>query len=151
MKGAQFMKRCLGVLLAIVMLTVPAVAEELDLSSMPTDELISLSNRVSSELKSRFSSDADAIAEGVYVVGRDIKSGSYEFTCTSTRDVFSKADISVYVFPDEASLREMSPILQGATCLSINDTVGLNLVDGMVLYLCCCSGQLVTVEHSWSN
>lgn len=145
------MKRFLAALLIAMMLAPSVMAEDLDLSSMPTAELIALSNRVASELKSRFSADADKIAEGVYIVGRDIKSGSYEFTCTSTRYVFSKADISVYVFPDEASLREMSPILQGATCLSINDTVGLNLVDGMVLYLCCCSGQLVTVEHSWSN
>ena len=145
------MKRCLGVLLAIVMLTVPALAEELDLSSMSTDELISLSNRVSSELKSRFSSDADAIAEGVYVVGRDIKSGAYEFTCTSMRDVFIRSDVSVYVFPDEASLGDMDKAIQGAECLRIDDTIRLNLFDGMVLRIRFCGGQLVTVEHSWSN
>ena len=145
------MKRFLGALLAMMLFAFPVMAESLDLSNMSTDELITLSNQVTSELKARFSSDADTIAEGMYVVGRDIKSGSYEFTCTLIRTISSDySDASIYVFPDETSLGDMDKLVQGAKYLVANDTVGLNLVDGMVLYLSGCSGQLVAVERSWA-
>ena len=145
------MKRFLGVLLATTLFAFPAMAESLDLSNMSTDELITLSNQVTSELKARFSSEADNLAEGMYVVGRDIKSGTYEFTCTSIRDGASEYyGPCIVVFQDETSFGDMNKIIQGASQLKVDDTVGLNLVDGMVLYASFCSGQLVAVERSWA-
>lgn len=145
------MKRFLGVLLVIVMLTVPALAEELDLSAMSTDELIALSNRVASELKTRVASNGDEIAEGTYVVGRDIKSGTYEFTCTSIRDGASDYyGASVFVFPDENSLNDMNNIIQAGEHLKVDDVIAINLADGMVFCITYCSGQLVAPERSWT-
>lgn len=145
------MKRFLGVLLTMLMLAVPAIAEELDLSAMSTDELIVLRDQVTSELKNRSVFDADEINEGVYVTGRDIKSGTYEFTCTSIREGSNEYyGAAIMVFPDEDSFNDMNKIKQAGMHLKVDDVIAVNLVDGMVLYVSYCNGRLAVPEHSWT-
>ena len=131
--------------------TVCANCEELDVASISTDELLSIYNAVQSELYSRIGmTDCNHIGQGVYVVGKDIKAGSYDFICTNSgsyNEGGQQNAVYIYAIGDDG-------VSQGKTLWYLYDTalnskITLNLSEGTILEIWNCSGALVEVEHSW--
>lgn len=119
------MKKILGIALILVLFTVPAFAESIDLSSMSLDELFTLRNALSSEISNRLSGDASAIYSGKYVVGEDIKSGTYILYADMPSAKYITIEIT---WPDKThdSIFEQ---------IKINESFYLNLEEGSILDL----------------
>lgn len=78
-------KRIALLLMLIVMLcTGLAKAEEIDLSTLTNDEIMTLMNRVQQEIVDRHIAGTATLASGAYIGGRDLPVGSYIFTCLAT-------------------------------------------------------------------
>nr|DAM62917.1 MAG TPA: hypothetical protein [Caudoviricetes sp.] len=82
------MKKALALILILLIVAVPVLAEGLDFSSMTIDELISLRSAITQEIESRIE-DADFAhaANGIYKIGEDIDAGVYTFS-RSTDDKY---------------------------------------------------------------
>ena len=64
------------VLFVILLMTCPAIASDIDLSSMSDEDLKALKMEVDLELYSRENAETITLYKGVYVVGSDIEPGS---------------------------------------------------------------------------
>ena len=112
------MKKCAVVLLVMSLVLSAAIglAESVDLSQMTLDELVTVQKRVDDEIRSRLSFSSFSIFPGTYVIGTDIKAGSYVITggsdieYTATIAVFeSEENLLAYVTWDSANnLKEYS-------------------------------------------
>lgn len=79
------MKRIFAVLLvAAVLLGIPAYAESVDLKSLSDRELLSLYESVRTEMAERGITAARSLRAGTYIIGEDILPGTYLITCTGT-------------------------------------------------------------------
>ena len=76
-----------------------ALAADVDLASMSTDELIALRNQIVDELTIRLGS-GDAIYAGDYKGGVTIKSGTYTITCTKEKENASD-DMVLGIFDED--------------------------------------------------
>lgn len=94
------MKKLLAVLVALFMLVPVALAEEIDLTKMTTEELEKLQQNIVLELISRGVSTDNVILKGLYVVGKDIKAGKYQITALD-----ENPGQRVFLFPSEESLK----------------------------------------------
>ena len=138
------MKRFWGILLAMALLCVPALAEEIDLSAMSLDELVELQMRVHSEIAARTAASEDIIREGQYTVDQGIAPGNYEFTCTKKRETNSSEFAAI-------SLHQNNNLIQFIRDLSVGDVVYLHLESEMILEISNCEGTLSVAAHAWSN
>ena len=143
------MKRFLTVLVLLVLLAtmvafaLPALAEEADYKSMSTDELIALNQKIVDELTSRGEAQAAPIGKGDYVVGKDIKAGTYTFTCTEPSKRNDVTTVQVWNSDRSDCLINQS--------LELNETQYLPLVDGQVLSIYYGSGTIQpSVKPSWA-
>lgn len=73
------MKRLLCVLLILCVLPVCVLSESIDLSSISTDDLVSLRDRITNEINSRL--HKITLNAGIYQVGVDIPEGRYVMRC----------------------------------------------------------------------
>lgn len=119
------MKKFLGIFLVLSMFIIPAFAEGMDLSSMSMDELYALRVALNSEISSRLLGETTAIYSGKYVVGEDIKPGTYVLYA----DMPSAKYVTIKItWPDKnhESIFEQ---------IKINESFYLNLEEGSVLDL----------------
>ena len=97
-------------LLTILVLSICLVgyAEELDLASMTTDDLIELRNQINNEIDARVETkDGLSLFEGYYTVGIDIAAGAYEIKdWTEPDDSQYREAWVVYVYPSQEKLDE---------------------------------------------
>lgn len=79
------MKKFIALVLALLCLSIPALAEEVDLSSMDLAALLKLHAELDSAIQEKFDCELDAngLYQGIYVVGKDIKAGRYLLTMTT--------------------------------------------------------------------
>lgn len=144
------MKKFIVFLLLVVLSVTPAFAEEYDVSSLSTEELIALLENVRLELTERIGLVEDnRIGQGVYVVGKDIKAGSYDFLCldTEVKNDEPLNSISLYtVAEDGVSQDERLWFIDGT---AINEHFVLNLSEGTILEIWKCSGLLTETQPSW--
>ncbi|MBQ8707903.1 MAG: hypothetical protein IJ523_07440 [Succinivibrionaceae bacterium] len=122
------MKRILAVIMILMAFSVAAFAEEIDLASMSTKELLALHESLDSILEERFSCQLDVIYPGDYIVGQDIKEGSYVFSCTKV-GMANFWILTTYATEDDYANRN-SLARQN---LQVNGQAQINLTDGMVL------------------
>lgn len=120
-------------------------ASDLDLTSMSLDDLISLRSEIDAEITTRLSSSAsDIIYPGTYIVGTDIKPGTYLFTCVDGEDqseVFLDS-IGGSADPDAGDIWEF---------ISPGDTISLPLRDGATLSIDYAPGTLsIQPTPSWA-
>ena len=80
------MKRALALLLALLLLTPAALAEDLDLSSMTFEELCALKQRINDEIVTRPEWRGVAVPKGFYTIGQDIPAGVYSVSLQDNRD-----------------------------------------------------------------
>ena len=114
---------------------------------MSLDELVELQNNIVAEIDSRTNVGKDVIPCGVYVVGTDIKEGS--FKVSTDEDNYT----DVLVFEDEdtyktyaADHKAVNPLFSAFVGLSGSTTV--NLKTGEVLYIY--SGEMIIEESNAS-
>lgn len=74
------MKKIICLLVSAMLLATPVCAGEIDLSAYSDDDLLALKAQVDSELTNRGVGESAVLQEGVYVVGKDVKAGTYVFT-----------------------------------------------------------------------
>jgi hypothetical protein len=86
------MKKVLALLLGLLLLVVPALAEEMDLAALSLDELVALRDRVDAEISARIPVNKAPFSSGIFLVGRDIKAGTYMIDWVS----LLPADSSMY-------------------------------------------------------
>jgi hypothetical protein len=87
------MKKILSLVLALTMFTFPALGEGLDLSSMDLDELTALRDQIDIEIGVKTGKEVRNGYSGVFVGGKNIQVGSYNFICQD--------DITVCRWPTE--------------------------------------------------
>lgn len=95
------MKRLFAVILSIVLLlgSVSAFAEAVDLKSLDDTVLIDLLVSVQQEIADRHIEKSASLPEGSYIVGKDIPAGTYDITVTYKGSMW----MDVYIHPDTGS------------------------------------------------
>ena len=86
MKVSGFFHRFLCLVLAALLLALPAMAETVDLSKMTDDEIVALLTSVNNEIVSRGINKTASLPQGSYIGGKDLPAGRYIFTCKATGD-----------------------------------------------------------------
>lgn len=138
----------LAIVLAVV-LSVGALAEGFDLSSMTNEELLALMGSIMDEIQTRTgdTSANDRIGRGSYVVGTDIKAGTYDFTCLES---------DMYNFEGGGArnvirvLDESGDYISRAQDVEIGAHAIVSLSDGQVLEIEGCTGALTASTPSWA-
>lgn len=147
MKGWDVrMKKIISCFLLMCMLfTVTVSAEEIDLSNLSVEELISLHTQVDELLAEKSKCELDVIYQGYYVVGEDIKAGDYLLTRI---DDFDEPFWIITIYEskeDEENYNDLSTIN-----LHKGDNAQLNLKDGMIVEFTLGYGLLEVIEKpSW--
>lgn len=140
------MKKIISCFLLLCMLfTVTASAEEIDLSNLSLEELISLHAQVDELLSEKSKCKLDVIYQGYYVVGEDIKEGDYLLTRI---DDFDEPFWIITMYEskeDEENRNDVSKIN-----LQKGDNGQLNLKDGMIVKMTRGYGLFESIEKpSW--
>lgn len=145
------MRNFLLALLAIILCIPCASAESINASDMATEELMSLYREIQIELASRVGlTDTNQIGQGIYTVGKDIKAGTFSFTCLESGEYDSGGQRNaIYIY--ELGEDGISP---GKTLwylydTSLNAQVTLSLSEGTIFEIWNCSGILIEIEPSW--
>ena len=144
----RLVKKIAGTTLVLTMgVSGTALAADIDLTGMSLDELVELQNNIVAEIDSRTNDGKDVIPCGVYVVGTDIKEGSFKLS--TDEDNYT----DVLVFEDEdtyktyaADHKAVNPLFSAFVGLSGSTTV--NLKTGEVLYIY--SGEMIIEESNAS-
>lgn len=144
----RLVKKIAGTTMVLTMgVSGTALAADIDLTGMSLDELVELQNNIVAEIDSRTNVGKDVIPCGVYVVGTDIKEGSFKLS--TDEDNYT----DVLVFEDEdtyktyaADHKAVNPLFSAFVGLSGSTTV--NLKTGEVLYIY--SGEMIIEESNAS-
>ena len=140
------MKKMAVLFLALILIFPAARAEDIPISSLSTDELISLRDRINDELSLRLKDGTSAIYSGDYVVGQDIKAGQYILYFTKCAEAYGYGEIVIYANAAAREKRERS--IQHPRK---NVETYLNLRDGMILEIRLGSGVLQSIQTpSWT-
>ena len=89
------MKKWLAVVFVLLLMACSSLslAEGIDISTLSDDELVALMNRVQEEIVARHIEGTANLAEGKYIVGKDIPAGTYIYTCLATGDDWGNVTI----------------------------------------------------------
>lgn len=139
------MKKILSWVLISVLLVLPGLAEEIDISGMTADELLTLRESINEELEQRVGSDGSEIWSGEYTVGKDILPGQYVLTLTK---IVEDVNGEVRVYRDADAYEEYDYDI--AELLSKDEGYYLDLSEGMILVIEYGSGTLKSAQKpSW--
>lgn len=146
------MKRFLVVLLIMILCIPYASAESINVSGMAIEDLMSLYREIQTELASRVDSFLpNQIGQGIYIVGKDIKAGTFSFICLESgkHDDGSQRN-TLYIHElGEDGIRP-GKRLWHLDNTSMNAPVTLSLSEGMVFEIWNCSGILTEIQPSWA-
>lgn len=162
------MKHFTAALLIILMLFVPlqSIAESgpldsdilpYDLTVLSTDTLQLLHDLVRDQLIARLgsnpciddpTSDPDSIGDGEYIVGVDIKSGTYDYICISA-DGDPEENLYYGNLCIRADASEDAEELHSVNFIAPGEMFTFTLTDGMYIEIHRALGHLVPSEHSW--
>lgn len=124
------MKKILAVLLALLLLSTPVLAEEVDVGSMDLAALLRLHEQLDNIIQEKLDCELDAncLYQGIYVVGEDIKAGRYLLTMTT------KTYFMCHLYEDMMH-KEAHDGGQHEVLTAVGDTLQLILEDGMVFVI----------------
>ena len=124
------MKKFIALVLTLLCFSIPAFAEEVDLSGMDLAALLKLHEQLDSAIQEKFDCELDAngFYQGIYVVGKDIKAGRYLLTMTT------ETYFMCHLYEDMTH-KEAHDGGQHETLLAVGDTLQLTLEDDMVLVI----------------
>ena len=133
--------------LSMMIFSVSVHAEilEIDLEKCTLEELASLRSSIENEISLRIGLteyEDSSIGAGIYEIGKDVKTGKYDFICaTVSSGEYSNPRVVI------ADLKTETPI--SMTEVSVGSIATLNLEEGYHLGIFECSGRLVPSKHSW--
>lgn len=141
------MKKILLLVLSLMLFVVPGLAEDVstDLSTMSVDDLIALRKCVDNELDSRDFFSESEIYSGTYVVGKDIKLGSYVIVCAQT---MSQYGLEVRLYADEEMWRDSESLSR--RYIDEGESLQIRLDEGMVVALFDGTATIRRTEPSWA-
>ena len=89
------MRKVMAVVFALVIMTCSSfsMAEGIDISTLSDDELVALMARVQEEIVARHIEGTANLADGTYIVGKDIPAGSYIYTCLASGEDWGNVTI----------------------------------------------------------
>ena len=127
------MKKFISMVLALLCLALPAMAEEIDLSSMDLPTLLKLHEQLDAAIQEQIDCllDSNNIFQGVYVVGKDIKPGYYLVTCIVDSEDEGNFDFFYELYDSEETYTKHNRSMFDR--FNVGDSTQLNLQDGMVL------------------
>lgn len=127
------MKKFIALVLVLLCLSVPALAEEIDLSGMDLSALLALHEQIDAAIEDQMECllDPNKIFQGVYVVGKDIAPGYYLFTCVVDRHDEGDFDFFYELYDSEETYKKHNRTMFDR--FNVGESVQLNLEDGMVL------------------
>lgn len=140
------MKRLLILVSALLAITIPAMAETVDLKKMSTEELVELRSSIGNELSER---GYDIFCSGSYVVGTDIKAGTYMFKCYSVVEdrEYGGNYGEIIFYADQEARKNIERTIDH---IYLGEDYCLSLKDGMIIELSSCSGTLQVIKPSWA-
>lgn len=130
----------------------PVMASDIDLTSMSTEDLVALKDSINTEIANR--GGDNVIGEGVYIVGTDIKAGSFKVTAMKGYDGYT----TFYIFKDSAEYEEYKGgnYDVGDCVVDLDsyeegdiDSGNLTLKEGEVLYVYRGNAVIEEVNPSW--
>ena len=131
------MKRLLLLILVLTMAVTPALAAEIDLTTMTDAELVELRAQIDEILDD----DSSKIYEGKYVVGTDIKPGRYKLTCYQFLSILAAMHVRLYAADNPDERLESYDLVT---------SVYVNLTEGMILTLDAGSCYIKTASADWA-
>lgn len=127
------MKKFIALVLAMLCLSIPTMAEEMDINSMDLNALLALHEQldalIGDQIQCRL--DENSIFQGVYVVGKDILPGYYLFTCIEDRHDEGNFDFFYEIYESEGAYDKHDRSMVDR--FNVGESVQLNLEEGMVL------------------
>ena len=149
------MRKFLAILIVCILLTIPALAETVDLSSMSLEELIQLRDAVNTAINEQldFGFDDSKIGMGYYDVGVDIKPGKYDLICIfAEMEHFSVNDTDqsqcmVVVASDRSDNAEA---ISEFYYITVGQQISVELEEGNVLVIARGNFLIQNSEHSWA-
>lgn len=112
------MKRILSIILVVLVLSVPAFAEDLDLKTMNYEQLAELKQAVDNEYYARPEAAPKVLAPGNYIVGEDIQPGIY-YVCVNSYEFNQDANAWFGIYESRETYDDGSGTLW-------NDYISLN-------------------------
>ena len=127
------MKKFIALVMALLCLSAPVVAEEIDLSGMDLRSLLALHEQLDSMIEEQLECrlDENSIYQGIYVVGKDILPGYYLFTCIEDRHDEGNFDFFYELYESEDAYTKHNRSMFDR--FNVGESVQLDLQDGMVL------------------
>ena len=127
------MKKFIALVMAMLCLSAPVVAEEIDLSGMDLRSLLALHEQLDSMIEEQLECrlDENSIYQGIYVVGKDILPGYYLFTCIEDRHDEGNFDFFYELYESEDAYTKHNRSMFDR--FNVGESVQLDLQDGMVL------------------
>lgn len=118
--------------------------ETIDLTEYSLEELIELHEDVRAELIDRLHLNEDAlIGRGEYVVGKDIKAGTYTFTVTETDYDDGEAENGFYVKNEDGHYETTYNV-------PVGEKIVLSLTDGQTLTIHKCICYVTISNPIWA-
>lgn len=145
-------RKILTFILTCMLVTMPVQAEvyyeEVDISSMNVDQLITLRDRINIEIAEQ--GGDNVIGKGTYEVGVDIKTGYYEIICSKGAQ-YGFINVELYQTRDDYNSknnREVSQIYYNKENPEDSEKATVNLKEGNILIL---SGEGIVqiIDPSW--
>ena len=145
------LKKVLSFLFALICcFTTISLAESFDFSAMTTDELLAMNKQIIAELQLRFNSFAATLYSGQYIVGTDIRSGSYLLSNANTDSFMLIAMFPTYeAFEDYLGWKSQNQLEESSnrfTYLFPGEEVSISLMDSEVLFVEDGNCQIVSIE-----
>lgn len=127
------MKKIIALMLAMLFLSIPVMAEEIDISDLDLNELLALHERLDSAIQDEIMCklDENSIFQGVYTVGRDIIPGYYLFTCIEDRHDEGNFDFFYEIYESQEAYDKNKRTKFDR--FNVGESTQLDLQDGMVL------------------
>ncbi|MBQ8707889.1 MAG: hypothetical protein IJ523_07370 [Succinivibrionaceae bacterium] len=127
------MKRFIALMLTMLFLSVPVIAEEIDISTLDLSALLALHERLDSAIQDEIQCrlDENSIFQGVYAVGKDIASGYYLFTCIEDRHDEGNFDFFYEIYESQEAYDKNKRTMFDR--FNVGESAQLDLQDGMVL------------------
>lgn len=141
----------LFVMLTVLFNMLSLAEDTIDFQSMSDMELMNLIDNAKDELFHRNDAISEyAIGQGVYVVGKDIRSGTYTFTCLKTGLYYDGTQRNAfYIYAIGEDGISQGKILWYLYDAAMSGDVTVNLVDGTIFEIWNCSGFIKKIEPSW--
>lgn len=132
----------------LMLIASPAYALDIDLDSLSIEELMELRTQVAQKINEKVGSDAAPIASGVYVVGKDIREGTYYVSDTKIADKYFK----VFLYEDEEAHKNREDMTGrgDVSYMKEGEDATISLHDGMVMEIEGGSAMIQEIKPSWA-